>query len=297
MTAFVAILVWRVHIAIVFPVWLLFAALDATFLSSVLTKVPDGAWFTVMLAALLCTLFTLWRFGKESQWTAEAQDNLTFDSLVQPRKSNGAVKTSDGDSGPSQPEMDLVLDGTLLTTVPGIGIFFDKSSDSHALPPCFTQFITKFAARPAIVIFFHMRPLPRPYVPDGEQYMVMRMAGLPTCYRVTLRHGYMDVVMQPTLARDIINQVTAAVTMSPSNPKVGAELETLATARNSQIVYILGKETMKISTPDHGNRFFVWLRSVVLWIFLWIRENTRAKLADLNIDANQLIEVGFVKEI
>lgn len=297
MTAFVAILVWRVHIAIVLPVWLLFAALDATFLSSVLVKVPDGAWFTVLLAALLCTLFVLWRFGKESQWTAEARDNLTFDALVQPRKSNGLADGNGGESGSSQAQPSLALDGTLLTTVPGIGIFFDKSSDSHALPPCFTQFITKFAARPAIVIFFHMRPLPRPYVTDGEQYMVMRMAGLPTCYRVTLRHGYMDVVMQPTLARDIINQVTAAVTVSGANSTIGAELDTLSTARNSQIVYILGKETMKVSVPGHGSRVVIWLRSVVLWIFLWIRENTRAKLADLNIDANQLIEVGFVKEI
>jgi len=36
---------------------------------------------------------------------------------------------------------------------------------------------------------------------------------------------------------------------------------------------------------------------VLLSAFLWIRENSRTKLADLDIDADQLIEVGFVKEI
>ena len=36
---------------------------------------------------------------------------------------------------------------------------------------------------------------------------------------------------------------------------------------------------------------------MILETLLWIRENSRTKLADLDIDADNLVEVGFVKHI
>jgi KUP system potassium uptake protein len=35
----------------------------------------------------------------------------------------------------------------------------------------------------------------------------------------------------------------------------------------------------------------------VLHIFLWIRDNTRAKVASMKIPIEKLVEVGFVKEL
>jgi KUP system potassium uptake protein len=57
--------VWRLSPFIVFLPWLTIALMDGTFLSSSLTKVPDGAWFTLTLAIVLGAIFMLWRFGKE----------------------------------------------------------------------------------------------------------------------------------------------------------------------------------------------------------------------------------------
>lgn len=48
MVTLVAILVWRIKPYFVFII----ACLDGKFLSSALTKVPDGAWFTMLLASL-----------------------------------------------------------------------------------------------------------------------------------------------------------------------------------------------------------------------------------------------------
>jgi len=63
-------------------------------------------------------------------------------------------------------------------------------------------------------------------------------------------------------------------------------------------VYILGKEAMRVkkSTGGKWNPFSV-MRRILLYTFLWIRENSRAKLADLDIDMDKIVEVGFVKEI
>ena len=57
MVSLVAIIIWRTPLAVVIVGFLIFGSLDGLYLSSALTKVPDGAWFTLALAVLLCTVF------------------------------------------------------------------------------------------------------------------------------------------------------------------------------------------------------------------------------------------------
>ena len=63
-------------------------------MSSALTKVPDGAWFTITLAGLLACLLILWRFGKEQQWAAEAEDRFPTTHLVEKDPEGGLKLTS-----------------------------------------------------------------------------------------------------------------------------------------------------------------------------------------------------------
>ncbi|KAK2612024.1 hypothetical protein QQS21_001989 [Conoideocrella luteorostrata] len=290
MVALVAILVWRLPTYLVLPVWLIFAALDGAFLSSVFEKVPEGAWFTLMLAFILALVFTLWRFGKETQWSAESQNLLAPSSLFETGQSS--------DSGYASPvALKPAFGGLPISTVPGLGIFFDKAGDPTSLPPCFSEFVKKFAARPAVVVFFHMRPLPKPSIPLNERYIITRMTSLAGCYNVTLRHGYADDVLHSNMAVELVHQIEVALSRVQSTETSNAELQNLRSAYSAQMVYIFGKEVMKIKAPR--NKFSPWAftRHLILWFFLWIRETSRAKLADLDIDADKLIEVGFVKEI
>jgi KUP system potassium uptake protein len=82
MVSLIAIVVWKLHLLLVFAIWLPFITLDGLFLSSALTKVPDGAWFTLMLAILLSSIFVLWRYGKEKQWAAEGAGLLRLSSFI-----------------------------------------------------------------------------------------------------------------------------------------------------------------------------------------------------------------------
>ena len=299
MVSLVALIVWRLPLYVIAPVFLVFACIDGVYMSSVLTKVPTGAWFTIMLSAILSSIFILWRFGKEAQWMAECQDRLPPTSLFDNAPSAGV------------PDAKLRLTAgfgqTPVSTVPGLGIFFDKAGDSSVLPPSFTHFVRKFAARPSVIIFFHMRPLPVPTVPLAERYIITRTPGglLANCYSVILRHGYTDDVLRPGMARDLVAQIELSVSRaicgdsdSAVDSNIAAELETLREAALVQTVYILGKEVMRVHKPAEGKwRPWPFMRALLLELYLWIRENSRTKLADLDIDVDRLVEVGFLKEI
>lgn len=82
MVAIVALIIWRVHPVMVLFGFLVFGGLDGMYLSSALTKVPSGAWFTLVLAIVLSSIFILWRFGKEQQWAAEREDRFPPSRLV-----------------------------------------------------------------------------------------------------------------------------------------------------------------------------------------------------------------------
>jgi KUP system potassium uptake protein len=99
------------------------------------------------------------------------------------------------------------------------------------------------------------------------------------------------------MARDLVAQIELVVSRSCATARrPSAELSALQAACASQTVYVLGKEVMRIHRGAGGGVVGM-LRKVVLRMFLWLRENSRAKLADLDIDADRLIEVGFVKDI
>lgn len=82
MVSVVAIIIWRIHPAIVLVGFLIFGSLDGLYLTSALTKVPDGAWFTLMLTCLLSILLFVWRYGKEQQWQAEMSNRVSLGQLV-----------------------------------------------------------------------------------------------------------------------------------------------------------------------------------------------------------------------
>ena len=70
-----------------------------------------------------------------------------------------------------------------------------------------------------------------------------------------------------------------------------ADLAKLQQAYEHQILYIIGKEQMRIKLGTN-----IW-RKILLHAFLWIRENTRTKIANLRVPTDRVIEVGFVKDV
>jgi KUP system potassium uptake protein len=331
MVTLVAILVWRIKPYYVFLPWLTIASMDGAFLSSSLVKVPSGAWFTILLSCAMASIFILWRFGKEQQWSAEASDRFPTSHFVRTNEDGRLQLTSQ------------FFDKTL-SSIEGFGIFFDKAGETT--PIVFSQFIRKLVTAPEVIVFFHLRPLETPSVAPENRYSVTRLA-IPNCYRLVVRHGYMDEIITPDLASLVYEKVrnhivsraldregegrsittgadlgdkkhsnnvskvgdktsvnekvdaTAvpgsepkqASTPTPSAASTSGRLTALERAYNHEVLYIMGKEQMKIKKGTN------LVRMVLLKAFLFLRENTRTKIASLEVDRDRIIEVGFVKDV
>jgi KUP system potassium uptake protein len=360
MVALVALIIWRIPAPIVILVWLVFALLDAAYLSSALTKVPNGAWFTLALAVILSCIFILWRFGKEQQWKAEASDRFPPSHMLVEDESDLSEKNSNRGL-----KLTPAFGGHKVTRINGIGIFFDKAGAPSTTPTVFVHFLQKFHAAPEVFVFFHLRPITSPTVPVEERYTITRcFTGAPgerrsamsNCYRLVIRHGYNDEVITHDLGMLVFEQLRNFIIREGSEPaiqracievheetpgtsntsttesdktaagqpritfhdgpkdtqttstaehekdagmpwpsfdqaSVSKKLSDLQRAYNSQVVYVVGKEQMRIGPKTN------FARSILLGAFLWLRENTRSKVQALNVEVDKLVEVGFVKEI
>lgn len=328
MTTLTALIVWRFRPWMVIFPWLAISAMDGAFLSSALTKVPDGAWFTLTLATVLASIFILWRFGKEQQWGAERHARNPLAHYVNKDNEGDLRLTANGAESR----------GEALSITKGFGIFFDKGGDKT--PIVFSQFISKLVSKPEVTVFFHLRPLETPSVPEDERYIVQKLNALPSCYRVVARFGYMDEVVTPDLANLIYQRIrdhivlenanrresivpakgitvtppTTAVSsnndsndaekssvVSGSHPNeviigadgeaIPANLARLQAAYEHRVLYIIGKEEMYLAPKTN------WWRLILLKIFLFVRENTRNKMANLKVPTERLVEIGFVMEV
>ncbi|KAJ5653948.1 hypothetical protein N7490_000951 [Penicillium lividum] len=283
MVAVVALIVWRLPIWVVIPVFIVFALWDGMFLSAALSKVPHGAWFTLMLAVILTCIFILWRYGKEQQWEAEESDKVPLWQTITLHDKQLQLR--------SDPE------GPIKRTR-GLGIFFDKSGSAVNTPTVFLHFLQKFSAMPEVTVFLHLRPLSIPTVAPEDRYTVTRCftksndstnQPIPNCYRLIVRHGYTDEIITPDLGVLVLDLVRTFLKYSDVTNVT--ETDALSCASNSQVIYIVGKEQLKIEAERN------YFRRMILYVFLLIRDSSRTKVQSLNVEMERLIEVGFVKKM
>lgn len=192
------------------------------------------------------------------------------------------------------------------------------------VPTVYEEFLRKFEAQPDIQVFLHLRALFIPHVSATEKFTTTKTS-LPNCYRLTIRHGYNDIPVTEDLGNIVYEEVrkyiiTSSAQHSHPASTTGAStsvelnedaepqgaasrsaesrdshlahrLSALDVANQAQVVYIVGKEQLRLLSHNNIAKRFV------LGIFLWVRDNTRAKVASMRIPIEKLVEVGFVKEI
>ncbi|KAM5359740.1 hypothetical protein ACJA88_015050 [Fusarium oxysporum] len=270
MVSLVALIIWRVHLLIVLLIFLVFILLDGVYLS----------------AALKC------------------QDRIIPpERPISQNSSHSISRASSRDIRENSSACQLDYDNILFA--PGLGIFFDRAGGpSDHIPEVFTHFVHKFRTRPQVVIFFHMRSLSQPTVPADQRFVIARVnSNIPSCYHIVLRHGYMDDVLTSNLTRIVIGELMMFIMRNSFKPSedelpsdIRQELESLRAAEDTQTVYLIGKQILRVQKKD-GNCIKCLMRRGALGFYVWIRENFNGRLTNLDIDPESLVEVGFIKEI
>jgi KUP system potassium uptake protein len=105
-----------------------------------------------------------------------------------------------------------------------------------------------------------------------------------------------EITFEP-LSRDLNAPKPSTINSDPekrgsdTEETISADLARLQAAYDRQVLYIIGKEQMRVKV---GTK--IW-RRILLSMFLWMRDNTRTKVANLRVQTDRVVEVGFVKDV
>jgi KUP system potassium uptake protein len=146
----------------------LFLIVDAMFFASTLTKIPDGGWFPLLVAAVVFLLLTTWKTGRK---------------LMHARLEDGAMS------------LDLFVTSAAkhLIRVPGTAVFL--SSSREAVPPALLHNVkhNKVLHERNIICTVVVERVP--HVPGEKRAEIIVVSN--DMYRVILHYGFMDEVDLP----------------------------------------------------------------------------------------------------
>ncbi|HEY1125674.1 MAG TPA: potassium transporter Kup [Sphingobium sp.] len=146
-----------------------FLVIDGLYFASNVTKVPDGGWFPLLVAAVAFTLLTTWATGRR---------------LVRERLAEGAMPV----------EVFIRSAAHSVERVPGTAIFLASAAD--AIPPALLHNLKHNKVLHERVVVLTVATQPVPHVPIEERAEVSDLGQ--GFYRVVLRYGFMDEADVPT---------------------------------------------------------------------------------------------------
>jgi KUP system potassium uptake protein len=160
----VAIRRWNWPLRYVLPVALLFFVIDLSFFGANITKVPDGGWFPLTVAALAYTLMATWKQGRRILAERLAKDALPFEQFVASAK-------------PGSPPR-----------VPGTAVFMSR--DAVATPTALLHNLKHNKVLHERVILLTVQTEEFPNVDPAERVTIEPLGQ--EFYRVTARYGFMQ---------------------------------------------------------------------------------------------------------
>ena len=164
LTFFVIRYGWR------YPLWLclfatgFFALVDVAFFGAALTKLDDGAWFPLLLAAVVFTLMIAWRRGRLLLLDRLREGALPLGAFIQSLLASPPVR------------------------VPGTAVFLTSSPD--ATPHAFLHSLKHYKVMHEQNVFLTVQFQDVPFVPI-EQRVACESLG-PQCWRVLVSYGFVE---------------------------------------------------------------------------------------------------------
>jgi len=219
-----------------------FLLIDLGFFSANVLKIWQGGWLPLVLGLTLFTLMTTWSGGRA---LVTNYLHLTMPPLAQ-------FLT------------DLLARHPV--RVPGHAVFLTQSHE--ITPPAFLQNVRHNTVLHEIVVFLTIVTARVPLVPRAQQLDIGQFA--PGIYRVTVRHGFMEMPEIPVLLLQCHEQGVPV---------------------NLQDATFFLSRINSLATPKPG---------MALWrehLFVFLSRNSRRTSSFLGIPSEQAVEIGVVVDI
>jgi len=160
--------VWRWPPVLAVTVTGLFLFIDGLYFASNLTKVPDGGWFPLLIAAIAFTLLTTWATGRRILRERLGGSELTM-------------------------EMFIASSTKSLPRVPGTAIFL--SASPTAVPPALLHNVKHNKVLHERIVVLTVLIEQVPHVPEEKRFEAQPLdSGF---FRILLRYGFMEEVDIP----------------------------------------------------------------------------------------------------
>lgn len=165
--ALVITFVWQKGLFAV-PFLLLFGFVEAVYLSSAFTKVPQGGWVPIMLSLFFMLIMYVWHYGTRKKYNFDLHNKVSLKWILGLGPSLGIVR------------------------VPGIGLIYSELA--MGVPAIFSHFVTNLPAFHQVLVFVCVKSVPVPYVSAEERFLIGRICPRPyRMYRCIVRYGYKDI--------------------------------------------------------------------------------------------------------
>ncbi|XP_038678819.1 potassium transporter 3 isoform X2 [Tripterygium wilfordii] len=161
-------LAWHKGVPLALLCLLFFGFIEVVFISSSCTKIPEGGWFPLMLAAVLMFIMYVWHYGSRKKYLHDQHNKVPMKWI-------------------------LTLGSSLeVVRVPGIGLIYTELASG--VPATFSHFLTNLPTFYQVVVFACVKTVPVPCVPAKERYLIGRIGPKSyRMYRCIIRNGYNDV--------------------------------------------------------------------------------------------------------
>lgn len=265
---------YKLHWAVVLFFFFTFGSLEMCLIISNCTKIPHGAWFTIMVTVIMFSFFVFWRSCRVLKIKQEARDRKRLQDIFTTTDVPANRTFRLGDNIPIATGNDLFVKPQLnkLVRYPGVGIMFTDLPNivksNNAVPGLFSDICRCFPSLPDCFIFVAVRTAKVPFIPIEERTVIQKVSGYEGFYKCIVRIGFMDTIcMDHHMKIQIISQIRLQENQNEKDDSI-------------RFIQIFGKETIKSIKPADRITFknafkFLWYglrKFLVEWIFFPLNE-------------------------
>jgi KUP system potassium uptake protein len=136
-------------------------------------------------------------------------------------------------------------------------------------------------------------------VEEEDKYKII-LTDVPNCFQVHVRHGFNEHVVTQNLNQLIHERLRKFFIggdgmlnnpLDQHDEMTRQKLDALEKANKEGVVYIIGREQLK---PNPKASF---VRRLALGAFIWLRQLSRSKVAEMDFQLADVFEVGVFTQI